>query len=253
MSDPSGLHPAASGWNRPPSSPALGKDALHVWRVAADRTEDDVGRLAAMLDADEIERAHRFHFDTDRRRFISRRGMLRKVLAGYLDLPAATLRYRLAPHGKPELVDDLPIDLRFSLSHSSGLALIAVARDREVGVDLERVTPGRADPGVARKFFAGAELAALQEFDGGDWIEAFFQCWTRKEAYIKARGEGLSFPLHRFEVSLGPDQPARILRVAGDAAEAHRWSMLDLCPRPGFAGAVVVERGAVAVELFDLP
>lgn len=222
-----------------------------MWRADVDRSGDDIDRLTVTLAEDEIVRARRFRFETDRRRFISRRAILRKVLARYIDLPATPLPYRLAPHGKPELAVDLSVDLKFNLSHSAGLALIAVTRGRDVGIDVERVDSRRADRQVAQRFFSSGEIAELRQFDGHDWVEAFFRCWTRKEAYIKARGEGLSFPLHRFEVSLGPDEPARILRVAGDEAETRRWSMLGLGPGPEYAGAVVFEGSVGAVSLFD--
>ena len=222
-----------------------------MWRADVDRSGDDIDRLTVTLAEDEIVRARRFRFETDRRRFISRRAILRKVLARYIDLPATALPYRLALHGKPELAVDLSVDLKFNLSHSTGLALIAVTRGRDVGIDVERVDSRRADRQVAQRFFSSGEIAELRQFDGHDWVEAFFRCWTRKEAYIKARGEGLSFPLHRFEVSLGPDEPARILRVAGDEAETRRWSMLGLGPGPEYAGAVVFEGSVGAVSLFD--
>ena len=241
----------ADVWSGPPASLTLGPDEVHVWRVDVDRAGSDLDRLEESLEGGERARARRFRFETDRRRFVSRRGVLREVLARYLGLPAAALRYRLAPHGKPRLAGALPVDLRFNLSHSAGLALIAVTQGREVGVDVERVVPQRADDGVARRFFAPGEMDELGRFGGHDWIEAFFRCWTRKEAYIKARGEGLSFPLERFEVSLGPDEPARVLRVDGSAAEALGWSMLALNPAPGYAGAVVVEGHIATVSLLD--
>lgn len=251
MPAPLPLPTTAEDWGGPPASPALGADELHVWRVDVDGFGGDLERLEATLAEDERARARRFRFETDRRRFLSRRGVLREVLARYLGLPAAALEYRLAPHGKPRLAGALPIDLRFNLSHSSGVALIAVAQAREVGVDVERVAPQRADAGVARRFFAPGEISELNRFEGQDWIEAFFRCWTRKEAFIKARGEGLSFPLDRFEVNVGPDEPARILRVRGESGEAPAWFMLGLNPAPGFAGAVVVEGHVTSISRFD--
>ncbi len=238
-------------WCGPPASLALRPDELHVWRVDVDRFGSDQGRLEGTLAENERARARRFRFETDRRRFISRRGVLREVLARYLGLPAAALQYRLASYGKPELAGPLPIDLRFNLSHSAGLVLIAITQDREVGVDVELVEAQQADDGVARRFFARGEIAELDRFDGHEWIEAFFRCWARKEAFIKARGEGLSFPLEQFEVSVGPYEPARILRVDGDASEALGWSMLALNPAPGYAGAVVVEGNIATVSRFD--
>jgi 4'-phosphopantetheinyl transferase len=243
----------AESWSRPPASVAASPDELHVWRVDVDRFGSDLERLEETLSATELARARRFRFAIDRERFILRRGLLRAVLARYLGLPPETLEYRLTPHGKPEVAGMRPLDLRFNLSHSAGLALIAVTEGREVGVDVERVVSQRADEGVARRFFAPGEVAELRRFEGHEWMEAFFRCWTRKEAYVKARGEGLSFPLDRFAVSVGLDEPAQLRRVEGDAAEALRWSMLALNPAPEYVGAAVVEGSVAAVALLDGP
>jgi 4'-phosphopantetheinyl transferase len=131
-------------------------------------------------------------------------------------------------------------DVRFNASHSDELALIAVVVGVDIGVDVERIDPRRADPGVAARFFAPAEVEALAGLSGRAWTRGFFDCWTRKEAFVKAVGEGLSYPLDGFEVSVSPDEPARIVRVGGSAALARRWSMAAMDPSPAHAGALVV-------------
>ena len=243
-------HPVIDSFGLPPASLELRQNELHVWRVSVDRSPDELDRLATTLDEDELARAQRFRFEMDRRHFIARRGILREILAAYLNRRAAELRYRLGSHGKPLLEEDSSPAVRFNLSHSADLALVAVARGCDVGVDVERVVPERADRKVARRFFAEGEIEALERLDDHDFVEAFFRCWTRKEAYIKARGEGLSFPLRQFEVSLGSDEPARIVRVEGDDEEARRWSMLAVHPGAGYAGAVVMEGSPAAVRSF---
>lgn len=245
--------PVADGFGAPPASLTLGEGELHVWRAVVDRSSDELDRLRATLDEDELARARRFRFEEHRRHFVARRGILREVLSAYVDRPAAELRYRLGSRGKPELGGDASCNLKFNLSHSAGLALIAVARGRDVGVDVERVVPERADRKLAQRFFSDGENEALEGLGEADFVEAFFRCWTRKEAYIKARGEGLSFPLRQFEVSVARDEPARLLRVVGNEREARRWSMLALHPGSGYAGAAVIEGGIASVRSFAAP
>jgi 4'-phosphopantetheinyl transferase len=128
--------------------------------------------------------------------------------------------------------------LRFNLAHCQGLALYAIAWGREVGVDLEYIRENLADQRIAERFFSPAEVETLRSLPEGVQREAFFHCWTRKEAFVKARGEGLSFPLDQFDVSLAPGEPAALLRTLGDPEEAARWSLRELFPGPGFVAAV---------------
>jgi len=133
--------------------------------------------------------------------------------------------------------------LRFNLSHSHGLALVAVTRGREIGVDIEWVRPGMSDERIAERFFSTGEVRALRKLPERLQDEAFFNCWTRKEAYIKAKGEGLSMPLSDFEVSLRPEESAALLSTKRDPQEASRWLICELFPAPGFVAALVVETG----------
>jgi 4'-phosphopantetheinyl transferase len=198
------------------------------------------------LSADELARAKRLRLPADRHRFIASRGALRQILSGYLNTEAQRLRFRYGPHGKPSLAgpaEPCPLEqppLHFSLSHSADLALVAVSRGRRVGVDVERVCADVSSEVVAR-CFSRREQDELQSLPAHIQHLAFFDCWTRKEAYLKARGEGLSIPLHRFDVSLAPGQPARLLHSAGDPDECSRWSLADLRPGPGFVATLAVE------------
>jgi 4'-phosphopantetheinyl transferase len=207
-----------------------------------DRAEPVVRRLLKTLAPDERSRAERFYFQVDRDHFIVARGILRAILSRYLETEPEQLRFYYASHGKPELAKEFDRHgVRFNISHSQGLALFAITRDREVGVDLEAIRPGIAGEKIAERFFSPREVRVLRAPPGDLQDEAFFNCWTRKEAYIKAKGEGLSMPLDTFDVSLVPGEPAALLNTKADPQEASRWSLRELFPAPGFAAAVAVE------------
>jgi 4'-phosphopantetheinyl transferase len=204
--------------------------------------DDDIveeTRCRPLLSADEGERASRFHFERDRRRFTASRALLRIVLGAYLHSAPESLRFRYSDQGKPALDGEhLKGGLMFNVSHSGGVALFAITRGREIGVDVERVRRSSDLEAIARRFFSACEqmqLAALEPEQRG---EAFFRCWTRKEAYIKARGEGLSMPLDQFDVSIGVGDQNALLATRPDPAEAHRWSVRDVPTDPDYAAAV---------------
>ena len=212
-----------------------------MWRASLDLPPERVWTLFHTLAPDEQEQARRFRFRRDRDRFVVARATLRAILGRYLRVGPGRVRFRYGAFGKPALADPFEEErLRFNMAHSHRLALYAVARGREVGIDLEYMRDELADERVAEHFFAPREVAALRAVPGHRRKEAFFNCWTRKEAYVKARGEGLLVPLDRFEVSLAPGEPAT-LRTPGDPSEAARWSLLSLSPHPDYAAALVVE------------
>lgn len=217
-------------------------DDVHVWRVTLDRPQSSVREFFYTLAPDERERAGRFYFQKDRDHFIVARAILRAILGRYLGLEAAEVRFEYSSYGKPFVTNKGCEDIRFNLSHSHGLALVAVTRGCELGIDVEGIRAEGIDFRLAEQFFSAAEVAALRSLPASRQVEAFFNCWTRKEAYIKARGEGLSMPLDRFEVSITPGEPAALLRTASDAGEVARWSMIDLPVGADFKAALVVER-----------
>jgi 4'-phosphopantetheinyl transferase len=220
----------------------LGADDVHVWRVVLDRPQSAVRRLARFLSPDEQRRAERFRLDLVRTRFVVCRGALRLILGRYTGRAPARLRLTYGKHGKPALdPSDNPPGLCFNVSHSGGLALFAVARGREVGVDVERLRALPRAERIAERFFSAPETTALKAVPAERRIEAFFTCWTRKEAYIKARGDGLAHPLNQFAVTLAPGEPAR-LRAAGDGDEREiaQWSLGGLLPAPGYVAALAV-------------
>jgi len=215
---------------------------VQVWRARLDVPAYRVRELAQLLSLDEARRAERLFFDVDRQRFIVARGLLRTILGRYLRAPPAELRFVYGPYGKPELTLEFADGrLHFSVAHSHRLALYAVAYDRQVGIDLEYMRPRLVSKAVAEHFFSPVEVERLGALPEKEQREAFFCCWTRKEAYIKARGEGVSLPLDCFEVSPVPNENPVRLRTHGDPAEATRWCLRGLEPGAGYAAAVAVE------------
>jgi 4'-phosphopantetheinyl transferase len=229
-------------WNLPPPDLQLQANEVHAWRVALDWPEARVSQLYEILDADERARAERFYFRRDRLHFIVCRGVLRIILGRYLNLAPHQITFCYNAYGKPALDEALNgLAVRFNVAHSGGLALIAVTSDREVGVDLERMRPEIADLEIAQRFFSPQEVAVLQAISKDLQRQAFFNCWTRKEAYIKAKGLGLSLPLDQFEVSLIPGEPAALLSNKNNPDETSRWSLQELMPGADYAAALAIE------------
>jgi 4'-phosphopantetheinyl transferase len=233
-----------AAWSLAWAPPPLAADEVHVWRIALAPPPAAFARLAARLSPDERRRAARFRFERDCRRFQVAHGALRELLAGYLNAEPERLGFVEGTHGKPVLAEPHGSELRFNLSHSGELALCAVSRRREVGVDLEQVRELSDADALARRFFAAAESAALAELPAAERLPAFFRCWTRKEAYLKAVGAGLLQALDGFQVSLQPEAGPCGLSVRGRPEETARWSLQGLDVAQGYAGAVVAERPA---------
>jgi 4'-phosphopantetheinyl transferase len=208
--------------------------------------------LLHLLSHDEQARANRFYLERDRRRFIVARGALRTILGRYLGVEPGQLRFRYESHGKPFLSDDLGAgELRFNLAHSNELALYAFTCGREIGIDVEYIHPVPDVEQIAARFFSVNENAALRMLPESQRLEAFFDCWTRKEAYIKALGEGLTQPLDQFQVSLIPGERAQLLSVNDVPEKVMRWSMATLSPAPGYVGALAVKGADCNIEYWQ--
>ncbi len=234
------------------SVPGAGEVVVHRVPLAACR--DERTYLETLLSDGERRRADRFRFAADRDRFVVARARLRLVLAGYGAGAPERIRFAYGRWGKPEL--PAARDLRFNLSHAGDLALIAVAWRREVGVDLERLDPERRLDDVARRFFSDAERRALDRLPGSDRAIASLRCWCRKEAYLKACGDGLARPLDSFDVAVGEPVAPRVslLRATRpDAGETARWDLRDLDVGAGYVAAVALGGGIRAAVLVDDP
>jgi 4'-phosphopantetheinyl transferase len=223
---------------------SLGEGVVDGWCVTlADVREAGGG----VLSEDELVRADRFRFEKDRRRFVAARSALRQVLGRYLRCSPGEVGFSYQPTGKPQLAPEFRESrVQFNLSHSGEFALIAVTLDRRIGVDIEVINAERAWEDVAERFFSAAENRILRALPAGERELAFFQCWTRKEAYVKAVGAGLALPLSSFDVAFGVGVAPAVLRIGDSVEEAEGWSLFDVeCP-VGYVGAVAVEgRGLV--------
>jgi 4'-phosphopantetheinyl transferase len=215
---------------------------VHVWQRRLECPPLEVEFYRQVLSPDEVTRARRFRFDSDRNEFIVGRGTLRTLLGQYLSVPPNDLHFSYSAFGRPCVVDHkAAAALDFNISHSGGMALLAFARGRQIGVDIERVRQDFMIGEIADRFFSAAERAALRELPEDQRHAAFFRCWTRKEAFIKALGEGLSHPLDQFDVSLNPNTPAALLATRPDANEAQRWTLWDIEVPYDYVAALVFE------------
>lgn len=223
------------------------RGTLAHWAVPLDPGRDTVLAAWRLLSTDERDRAERFHFDHDRRRYAVAHAAMRRLLAAYAGCAPQELRFATSARAKPVLSGP-GAGLHFNLSHSGELALLGVSPDAALGVDIERVR--RLDDGaaLAGANFSAREYAAWRAVPPGQRDLAFFLCWTRKEAYVKAVGEGLYLPLDRFDVTLAPGEPARILSLDGDAGAAAAWSLHDLDPGAGYAAASAIPMHPQHVE-----
>jgi 4'-phosphopantetheinyl transferase len=229
-------------WPTEPERLSLADDEVHVWLAQLDEWESSADSFLPLLAADERDRAERYVFRKHRLRFILTRGILRTLLGRYLQQPPERLSFDYSYYGKPSLAGEQKLSpLRFNVSHAHHLALYAFTFKRELGLDLEHVRADFAGEEIAERFFSAREVAGLRGLAPEERAAAFFNCWTRKEAYIKARGEGLSFPLDQFVVSLAPGEPAALLEVRGSPSECERWTLRELSPGAEYAAAVAVE------------
>ena len=224
-----------------PGAPALSDGEVHVWAV---RLNGDATAFEADLSPAELDRMHRFRFAAHQRRFQISHAVTRRILAGYLGCSPQDVALRHGPRGKPYIDGDGP---SFNLSHSGDLALVAIA-GHELGVDVEKVRHLESLPQIAQRHFSDVEYAALEALDAARQELAFYRCWTRKEAYIKALGEGLSMALDSFDVSIG--ESAAFLACHDGREDPSNWSMLDISPSAEFVAAVAVRQASVHLRRF---
>jgi 4'-phosphopantetheinyl transferase len=226
---------------------------LPVWRLRLDWPDDVIAALSENLAPDELERAHRFKFKRDRHRYVAARGQLRQILGRRVGRPARELRFAYGSYGKPSLADNAD-GIEFNLAHSADLAVLAITPGSAVGIDLEYQQRRFDLDGIARRFFAPGEVARLEALPPAARPAAFFRCWTRKEAYLKAHGAGLSVALDSFEVTFAAGEPPRLLWTA-DGTERN-WTLLELSVPAGFAAAAAVAasgRGVIVVDRGEWP
>ncbi len=229
-------------WPKGPSKPEFPANRIDIWRVCPDEPLG-AGSEFSVLSDDEIDRAKRFLFEKDRIRFTRCRSALRELLASYLAIPAAEVRFDYLAGGKPQLAADLnPRGLQFNVSHSGVVALIAISDACLLGVDVEKIRDEVDTAALAERFFSLRERAGLRALPDHLRVPGFFACWTRKEAFIKATGDGLSFPLADFSVTTHPNLKPTLEEIRGATEAGKHWLLADLEVRDGYRAAVAVDR-----------
>jgi 4'-phosphopantetheinyl transferase len=228
-------------WNRPEGLPVLDGGEVHVWCANLEEAASVAPRLERLLSEDERRRAAAFYFEEDRRRFMMARGVLRELLGSYLHIAPAALRFALDAYGKPRLAHPTGFgEMHFNVAHSHALALYAMAQERAVGVDVEQVRAEFPYEDIAAQFFSCDENAMLRALPPCRRPDQFFFYWTCKEAYLKAIGMGLGFPLESIHVDVGSEGgPARV-QIKGKPGEGLQWSIVPLSPSHGYTGAIAV-------------
>lgn len=239
----------AQRWTPPPAVPALEGDEVHVWRVDVGSAYTCQDVLWSFLAGDERQKAADFLFEGDRKRFVVSRGVLRALLGCYLRRHPGSLGFDYGPHGKPLLSGDFGV--YFSTSYSHGLVLLVFARGRDVGLDIERVRADLGLEGITARCFSPRGIATLHSLRNDLREEAFFACWTRKEALAKAEGKGLTLPLCCFEVTLIPGEPAMLLDTKGDPLEPTKWSLRELFPDAGYVAALAIEGNGLRLSCWQ--
>lgn len=229
-------------WEFPPANLLLSHNDVHVWFACLNVPAHHLEQLAQSLSTDEQNRALHFYYEHHRKRFTVGRGLLRAILGRYLDIEPSRLQFCYGPRGKPALGKTFGGSMiRFNMAHSQEFAIYAVSYRREVGIDLECVRPMPDAEQITGRFFSAYEDELFRAISASQKLEAFFNCWTRKEAYLKAIGDGLAKPLDRFSVSFIPGEPARLLNCQGAPQETNRWSFQALIPASECIAAVCVE------------
>lgn len=218
--------------------------AIHLWSFPSlhlEPSQQQLSDLQSILSPDEAGRAGRFHFAAHRNAYIANRGRLRLLLAHYLGCRPQDLRFDYGPQGKPELADAKEHGLNFNLSHTDGLAMVAVAQQRRLGTDVEKIVPAADILEIARQHFSPAEYGLLCATNPFERLHAFYRCWTRKEALLKGLGDGLQRELDGFQVSFSPEQPAALLACEWDPSLCQSWRIHHLEPGDGYLGALAYE------------
>jgi len=231
----------------------LGFNDAHVWFARLDVDPSTLQEWQLLLSADERSRAARFLRAADANRFVASRASLRLLLSTYVGTAPADLRFEYSPQGKPELAGAGRPGLRFKLSHSGDLAMVGLAREKRVGVDVEKVRPETVTDGLARDIMSAAEFRTFSLLPTEQRVEAFFNCWTRKEAFLKARGDGLACPLNEVEVTFAPGSEPRLVRAPGESEPSVDWLVSQFQPVSEYVAAIAIEGRDANISRWIMP
>ncbi len=225
-------------------------DEIHIWRAFLDLSSFETEYLFGNLSADEIERANRFRFEKDKNRFIVARGILRRILGGYLGKDPHKIRFEYTSYNKPFLATKSD-NIHFNLSHSEAFALYAITPRQNIGIDIEYIRHDVAVLEIASRFFSQNEISSLDKISEDKQHNVFFQFWTRKESFLKAKGEGISFPMEKVDVSFINGKGLSHVTLLDEEKESMRWYVQDLFPGPGYVAAIAVEGSNHNLSCFD--
>jgi 4'-phosphopantetheinyl transferase len=241
------------GWEMPRSKIVIGDEEIHVWRANLDLPDIVLNKFYKVLTYDERVRAQRFNFEKDMRRYVARHGILRTILGHYLCITPCCLRFSYGEKGKPTLINKCKNGtIVFSMSDSADVALYAFAMNIEIGVDIEYISSIPNMNKIAENIFSCQEYQLYYSLSDLEKRDMFFNCWTRKEALVKALGYGLSWPLNSLDVSLVTGEPVRLLEVEGGSSGVSQWCIQDLKPSHNYTGAVAINRLAFEIKLLQL-
>lgn len=239
-------------WETPPENVSLNLEEVHIWGVSLEQSDECLTAFRATLSEDEHARAARFKFERHQRRFIASQGYLRYILGQYLQQPPNLLEFGRTERGKPFLNALNAKKLKFNVSHSHELAVYAIMQKHEIGIDVEYLRPMPDAEQIATRFFSPHEQNALLALPPEQRVRAFFACWTRKEAFIKAIGEGLYHPLDQFSVSIALDEPARLIQIATNPLGTRSWTLHAFTPAPGYVAALAVRNPVTDIKYWWL-
>jgi 4'-phosphopantetheinyl transferase len=239
-------------WNSPPVDYRIDRNTVHVWRAYFQPTLVSDREFLECISKIEIERAQRFIRQSDRDRYIFSHGLLRSLLGAYVDCAPQQFVFETKQHRKPFLISpDCSNDIRFNLSHSEDMVLIAVTRGAEVGIDVECVRRIPDALQIVNATFSVDEREFLNSLPPRDFEEGFFTCWTSKEAFLKGIGKGLSYPLDEFSINFPSGESECLVNVHGDLGNTYCWKVIKLSPGPGYSGALAIEELRSELQFFE--
>jgi 4'-phosphopantetheinyl transferase len=241
-------------WPLPPHEWKSGKQDIHVWAADLDRLLERISSLKETLSPDEQHRAARFHFERDRNRFIAGRSILREILSSYLEIHPPQVHLQYGPRGKPISTDLSGRHLlHFNLGHSEDLILIAVTRACAVGIDVERVRPIPEFENIIIQYFSAREAGEFMALPKDQQLHAFYQLWTRKEACLKATGEGLSDSAEAVDVSFLAREPAQVRATPGNSPTPPGWTLVGLTPASEYVAALATQAAGLTLSCWQWP
>jgi 4'-phosphopantetheinyl transferase len=228
---------------------SLPTNQTHIWFINFDITEEKFNSLNSFLSKDEIIKASKFRFKKDKNCSIISRGALRLLSSKYLNIKPEDIIFKYGKYGKPEY--NIDTELKFNVSHSGNMAILSFVKDFDIGVDIEKIKDDFDVLDIATNYFSELEIEALKKVSKEKQAEHFYRCWTRKESFIKAKSQGLSFPLDSFSVCINSDKETELLETKWDKEEKDTWELFTFSPHQNYIGAVSIQGSVKSIEYFN--